>query len=148
MDDSTFYFWLSFLLLLISFFALSWSFFAALFLPTQWLTPVDKVILITGCDSGIGLEIAKYLHSKGSIIIATVLSRSSPGALELKTLKLNEDRIFLIELNLIDSKNLHESIEKIRKILDERKCGKCVFCLCNCVISFCFVVDRTSCINQ
>nr|XP_027200186.1 D-beta-hydroxybutyrate dehydrogenase, mitochondrial-like [Dermatophagoides pteronyssinus] len=136
MDDSTFYFWLSFLLLLISFFALSWSFFAALFLPTQWLTPVDKVILITGCDSGIGLEIAKYLHSKGSIIIATVLSRSSPGALELKTLKLNEDRIFLIELNLIDSKNLHESIEKIRKILDERKCelhalinnaGICVF---------------------
>ncbi|KAH7646455.1 11-cis retinol dehydrogenase-like protein [Dermatophagoides farinae] len=120
MDDSTFYYGLSFLLLLISVIALFWSFFSALFLPTQWLTPVGKVILITGCDSGIGLEAAKYLHSKGSIIIATVLSISSPGALELKT-KFNDDRICLIELDLDDITDSDRPIKKIQKFLDDRK---------------------------
>ena len=51
--------------------------------------PSKKVIFITGCDSGIGHQLARRFHSFGFIVFAGCLDVNSEGALALKTV---EDR--------------------------------------------------------
>ncbi|CAG5118002.1 unnamed protein product [Candidula unifasciata] len=50
----------------------------------QLVDPVGKYVLITGCDSGFGLESAKALQDLGFGVIAGCYDDNSPGALELK----------------------------------------------------------------
>ena len=47
------------------------------------LSSSNKCVLITGCDSGIGLETAKRLHGAGFTVIATCLNLDSLGAKQL-----------------------------------------------------------------
>ena len=45
---------------------------------------VNKAILVTGCDSGIGHELAKHLDSIGFYVFAACLDTSSEGAQRLR----------------------------------------------------------------
>ena len=45
---------------------------------------VNKAILVTGCDSGIGHELAKHLDSLGFYVFAACLDTSSEGAQRLR----------------------------------------------------------------
>lgn len=47
-------------------------------------SPNKKVIFITGCDSGIGHQLARRFHRLGFIVFAGCLDVNSQGALELK----------------------------------------------------------------
>ncbi|KAF7488545.1 Estradiol 17-beta-dehydrogenase 2 [Sarcoptes scabiei] len=120
MNYSLIEFFLALIVLIIGLSVIIWSIYITLFLPTQWFNPIGKTILITGCDSGIGLEIAKHLHRKGSNIIATVLSNESEGAKQLRE-KCRSDRMFLIEMNLTELKKSNDSIDRIGEILTANK---------------------------
>ncbi|XP_056308345.1 estradiol 17-beta-dehydrogenase 2 [Danio aesculapii] len=48
------------------------------------MTTANKAVLITGCDSGFGHELAQVLDRAGMRVFAGVLDELSPGALKLK----------------------------------------------------------------
>ena len=45
---------------------------------------INQAILVTGCDSGIGHELAKHLDSLGFYVFAACLDTSSEGAQRLR----------------------------------------------------------------
>ena len=52
---------------------------------------VNKAILVTGCDSGIGHELAKHLDSLGFYVFAACLDTSSEGAQRLRYVDINQN---------------------------------------------------------
>lgn len=50
------------------------------------VSPSQKAVFITGCDSGFGLQTAIDLSRRGYHVFAGVLSEESPGAMKLKEL--------------------------------------------------------------
>ena len=112
---------LAFLVLVFGVSLCLWAFYSALFYR-QWLTPLNKVIVITGCDSGIGWQLAKHFHRKGSIVIATVISKQSPGAVRLQN-ELGFDRLYLLELDLKKKSKIIQVANEIENILQQLKLG-------------------------
>lgn len=91
------------------------------FLPSRkLLNPNLKTILITGCDSGIGNVLAKHFHQKGCIVIATVVSKQSPGSIKLLK-ELDGKRLYLVELDY--TKNYSDSFKEINKIIEGSQLG-------------------------
>ena len=60
---------------------------------------INKAILVTGCDSGIGHELAKHLDSLGFYVFAACLDTSSEGAQRLRF-------GYFLTLNIL-GKNVH-----------------------------------------
>lgn len=104
-----------------------WAYYTCILLYHQWLTPVGKAIVITGCDSGIGFQLAKHLHQKGSFIIATVLSSQSAGAVQLQD-ELKGDRFHLLQLDLKSKASLTEAAQRIENILLQSNLGMSLKC--------------------
>lgn len=67
---------------------------------------MSQTIFITGASSGIGKETAKYFHSKGWNVIATM--RSPDKESELKNL----ENVLVTKLDVLDSDSINESIRK------------------------------------
>lgn len=67
---------------------------------------MSQTIFITGASSGIGKETAKYFHSKGWNVIATM--RSPDKESELKYL----ENVLVTKLDVLDSDSINESIRK------------------------------------
>lgn len=97
------------------------------------LSPINKCILITGCDSGIGFEAAKRLHSIGFTVIATCLNLDSDGAKKLHGLQDRNDdnesenesendsdpKLYVIELDVTDKGSIHECRIDVEEILNQ-----------------------------
>lgn len=90
----------------------------------------DRVILITGATSGIGLATAKYLYRRGFSIIATRLSENEPD--HLTKLMLDESqnsreqvvitqkpKIFFVNLDVRFQDSISNSYIEVKKILKE-----------------------------
>ncbi|XP_034282421.1 17-beta-hydroxysteroid dehydrogenase type 2 [Pantherophis guttatus] len=87
--------------------------------PAQAMLPVShKAVLITGTDSGIGHELAKYLDSLGFTVFAGVLNATGPGA---KTLKETcSERLSILQLDITSSVQIKEAyLETRRKLQNE-----------------------------
>lgn len=67
---------------------------------------MSQTIFITGASSGIGKETAKYFHSKGWNVIATM--RIPDKESELKNL----ENVLVTKLDVLDSDSINESIRK------------------------------------
>src|SRR6218665_1634467 len=98
----------------------------------QWFAPEDKNILITGCDSGIGYEIARHFALKGSNIIASVLSFHSEGSEKLHAQF--GTKVRCVELDLRSKKSIEDFSDKVENILGEKplhalvnNAGVCIF---------------------
>jgi PREDICTED: similar to GA11371-PA len=78
--------------------------------------PCDKVVLITGCDSGVGLEMAKYLYQLGFIVFASFFMPNSYGYCKLNSLIQNAEQARL-HLLLLDVTN-QAIIDNSRKIIE------------------------------
>lgn len=77
----------------------------------------DKVVLITGCDTGIGHELAKHLDSLGFTVYAGCLNTSSEGAQRLRLEA--SSKLHLLSLDIrkdIDVKLALEYIEKSSEV--------------------------------
>jgi len=78
----------------------------------------NKVIVITGSTSGIGLAASKFLLGKGFTIIACYFSKEEPGyeALESESQQA-EPKLFLVELDIRSESSVKLCLEKVEEIL-------------------------------
>ncbi|XP_030058520.1 17-beta-hydroxysteroid dehydrogenase type 2 isoform X2 [Microcaecilia unicolor] len=80
------------------------------------MLPVDsKAVLITGCDSGIGYALARYLDTLGFDVFAGVLSKDGQGAAALKSSC--SQRLSLLQLDVTNSAQIKEAYEEVKAVL-------------------------------
>ncbi|XP_071053295.1 retinol dehydrogenase 7 [Onthophagus taurus] len=73
------------------------------FRGTQFVTPSkNKVVFITGCDSGLGFSLAQHISDFGFTVVACFLNLESEGAKILK----NRKGLIPVELDLTDEENI------------------------------------------
>lgn len=83
----------------------------------------DKIVCVTGCDSGLGYSLAQHISSLGFTVVAGCLKLNSKGAKELK----KNSRIIVVELDITNDSNVQTVVETITKYLESRKYSKYVF---------------------
>ncbi|XP_016388201.1 17-beta-hydroxysteroid dehydrogenase type 2 [Sinocyclocheilus rhinocerous] len=76
-------------------------------LPTK-----NKAVLITGCDSGFGHDLAKFLDSAGMRVFAGVLDELHPGALKLK--KDASPNLTVLQLDITNSSQITQAHQYIQ----------------------------------
>ncbi|XP_067853686.1 estradiol 17-beta-dehydrogenase 2-like [Heptranchias perlo] len=88
-------------------------------LPVTGLLPVQgKAILITGCDSGFGHALAKYLDKLGFTVFAGVLYLDGPGAEDLK--KGGSNRLTVLQLDVTSSEQIANTFAQVKAQLKNR----------------------------
>ncbi|XP_054856166.1 17-beta-hydroxysteroid dehydrogenase type 2 [Eublepharis macularius] len=86
------------------------------YIPASAMLPVDqKAVLITGSDSGIGHELAKFLDRSGFVVFAGVLNERGPGAEELR--RASSERLSVLQLDITDSQQIQEAFLEVKKKL-------------------------------
>ncbi len=98
--------------------------FTTIFLRYKWNAGVkiscdgsnlsNKCVLITGCDSGIGLAMAVASHAMGFRVIATCLNLSSDGALYLEKM-FDKEKMFITSLDV----TIKDQVENTLKLVQE-----------------------------
>ena len=84
------------------------------------LRTVGKSVMITGCDSGVGLSLAITAKTFGFHVIATCLNISGPGALHLK--KKFPD-ILVIPMDVTNQADIDYALQRVREHLQETQTG-------------------------
>ncbi|XP_008063176.2 estradiol 17-beta-dehydrogenase 2, partial [Carlito syrichta] len=89
------------------------------YLSGQELLPVDqKAVLVTGCDSGIGHALCKYLDELGFTVFAGVLNEKGPGAEELR--KSCSSRLLVFQLDITNPAQIKDAHSKVVATLQGR----------------------------
>lgn len=80
----------------------------------------NKVLVITGATSGIGLAAAKCFLSRGFIVVACYYSKEEPGYRELEDEinKGNGERLFLVALNVKSLDSIERCYQQVQDILN------------------------------
>ncbi|KAK2181277.1 hypothetical protein NP493_402g00026 [Ridgeia piscesae] len=87
-------------------------------LPASHLPATGKTVLITGCDSGFGQELAKKLDSLGMQVFAGCLHRNGPGALKLQ--HSCSSRVKLLQLDVTNNTEVQQAFDFIsQQVTDE-----------------------------
>lgn len=83
----------------------------------------DKSVLITGCDTGFGLALAKHLTSLGFNVFAGCLlaDKEGPGATELRGLA--NPRLKVIQLDITKQEDWDKALEYVKKNLISTSSG-------------------------
>jgi len=85
---------------------------------TKPLSISDKAVLISGCDSGIGLRVAQHLSSLGFRVFACCLdSQKSQGARLLSRDKASGRQIHLLQLDVTKQHSISSAVQVIQSIL-------------------------------
>ena len=77
------------------------------------LGKVGKVVLITGCSSGIGLETAIECAKEGHTVFASMRNLSKSSDLEKRMKKENLENITIIQLDVSDSGAIADTVASI-----------------------------------
>ncbi|KAG9474925.1 17-beta-hydroxysteroid dehydrogenase type 2 [Eleutherodactylus coqui] len=87
-------------------------------IPVQrMLTAEDKRVLITGCDSGLGHALAKYLDELGVLVYAGVLDKKGQGAEELR--RVCSPRLRLVQLDVTNPGQIKTAYNEVRSQLHD-----------------------------
>ncbi len=80
------------------------------------LKPEGRSVLITGCDTGFGLILAKHLHSLGFQVFAGCLLKNlgGPGAKELEAL--DPGRVHVLQLDVTKDEDWKEALQYVTKV--------------------------------
>ncbi|XP_071970357.1 17-beta-hydroxysteroid dehydrogenase type 2 [Engystomops pustulosus] len=78
----------------------------------RMLTTQGKAVLITGCDSGLGHALAKYLDEIGVLVYAGVLDKKGQGAEELS--RVSSPRLSLIQLDVTNPEQIKNAYNGVR----------------------------------
>ena len=79
----------------------------------------EKIVVITGCDSGVGYAVANEAFKNGFTTVAGCLSLDSEGGQALRNLK--DERIIVVKCDITqmqDVQNLHLKVSKLLENLD------------------------------
>ncbi|KAJ4447489.1 hypothetical protein ANN_09496 [Periplaneta americana] len=77
----------------------------------------NRVIFITGCDSGLGYSFALHAHKLGFIVIAGCLNVHGEGAQQLQNLCL--ERLHIIQLDVTNTTSIESAVQSVETILKE-----------------------------
>lgn len=88
-------------------------------LPRGTVTTQGKAVLITGCDSGFGLALAKHLHKLGFTVFAgcLLMDKNCGGAEELKGFHCN--RMKVLQLNVCSEEEVTQAVEFVKENLED-----------------------------
>ncbi|PNF35912.1 Short-chain dehydrogenase/reductase family 9C member 7 [Cryptotermes secundus] len=104
------------LLLLVSALLLAILLFAWLKKNSQLLPDIkNKAVLITGCDSGFGNELAKRLDKLGVTVFAGCLFPEGPGAVELKSI--SSGQLHILHLDVTKEDHVKRAVETVTNSL-------------------------------
>ena len=77
------------------------------------LSPDGKVVLVTGCDTGIGHELARHLESIGFTVFACCLDTSSEGAQRLRMAA--GARLTLVNMDVRSEEQVRQAVMFVRE---------------------------------
>lgn len=77
----------------------------------------NKVVLITGCDSGLGFSMAQHACDLGFSVVAGCLNLESEGSLELE--KLYGRKIRRVQINVTDTERITKVVQMVSGLLAE-----------------------------
>lgn len=81
----------------------------------------DKVVIVTGATSGIGLGVANYFYSRGFVVVACYFNKDEPGYKELEKfttqLDTRQQSMYLVELDVRTSESIEVCYEQVKLIL-------------------------------
>lgn len=83
--------------------------------PGKATASLAKVVLVTGCDSGLGYSLASHLCEAGFTVWAGCLSLESHGADKLA--KLYPDQINLLPLDVTDTCSVEAIVDRLENFL-------------------------------
>ncbi|CAG2175299.1 unnamed protein product [Oppiella nova] len=86
------------------------------------ISPKDKSVLITGCDSGFGNRLAFRLNELGFRVYATVLSEQSVGAQDLTTKCKFADNMCVLEMNVTKEDQINRCYDFVESDLQKNGC--------------------------
>ena len=98
-----------------------WQLSNVFFTRNQWFSPTNKTVLITGCDSGIGLQLAQHFYQKGCIVFATVLDINAKGSKQLQQLTSDDQRLHLIQMDVTNDCEVNKAFEQIDEYLRQNQ---------------------------
>ncbi|MGH0115160.1 UNVERIFIED_CONTAM: hypothetical protein FKN15_070680 [Acipenser sinensis] len=75
---------------------------------------------LTGCDSGFGHALAKYLDRLGFTVFAGVLNEQGPGSVELK--RSGSERLSVLQLDVTDTVQIEQAYLEIKARTKETGC--------------------------
>lgn len=79
--------------------------------------PAGKAVLITGCDTGFGFNLAKHLHKLGFIVYATCLNKNGPGGQQLQsivTLNFELKRMHVLQVDVTKDEDWEKAVAYIK----------------------------------
>ncbi|CAL1540622.1 unnamed protein product [Lymnaea stagnalis] len=82
------------------------------------LNPLEKVVLITGCDTGLGNACARRLESKGFTVVAACYDDQSEGASKLR--EITSGRLHVLKLDITDVNSIKNCFIKVKSLCDKR----------------------------
>ena len=101
---------------LIFFFLLSFI----LSVRSEGLSAYGKAVLISGCDSGIGLRVAEDLYDKGFHVLAACLNTGSPGAHFLQDKKrFPDNRMIVLPLDITSKESISAVVASVKTFLSQ-----------------------------
>ncbi|XP_046352519.1 short-chain dehydrogenase/reductase family 9C member 7-like [Haliotis rufescens] len=83
----------------------------------QQVSPLGKYVLITGCDTGFGHQLAQRLDERGCNVIATCLLERGDGASELK--RVSSERMHVLALDVTSDNSVRQCMEHVRGVVGE-----------------------------
>lgn len=79
----------------------------------------NHLVVITGCDSGLGYSLALHCRALGATVLAGVLEPDGKTAVNL-----TENGVAVRRLDLTDHQNVEQFGEHVKELLSERKLGE------------------------
>lgn len=88
---------------------------AFIFLPEKgkYVSPSNKIVIITGCDSGFGNKLARRLDEKGFQVFAGCLSPDREGAKQLK--EACSENLTIVQLDVTDDWQVRGMIKAVKE---------------------------------
>ncbi|XP_077977615.1 D-beta-hydroxybutyrate dehydrogenase, mitochondrial-like [Glandiceps talaboti] len=83
--------------------------------PTRGRITVDnKAVLITGCDSGFGLALAKHLYSLGFEVFAGCLLKDKGGAGAKELEGIDKERLTVLQLDVASDRQVNNAVKAVK----------------------------------
>ncbi|XP_006817210.2 D-beta-hydroxybutyrate dehydrogenase, mitochondrial-like, partial [Saccoglossus kowalevskii] len=88
--------------------------------PEKRVDPRNKAVLVTGCDRGFGLSMAKHFYSLGFEVFAGCLFKDGrgDGAMELETM--GSGRLHVLQLDVADDEQVKMAVKCVEEQTGER----------------------------
>ncbi|XDV46898.1 hypothetical protein PO909_016702 [Leuciscus waleckii] len=90
-------------------------------LPRGTLTAEGKAVLVTGCDSGFGLAVAKHLHKLGFTVFAGCLFKDGEGAQDLE--RVHSERLKVVQLDVCSEEQVSQALQFVTDNLEDSEKG-------------------------